>query len=198
MIARMSARLGSGPDVFSDFQLEQSFHSSCRGAGNFPKPSFRSACGRTGNFFLCSCKEKSHQERKHAAWHPRFYAWISGKAAQIPITCASRQRDGVSRHPSRTSSGHQCCLYRQYYLKAAQFYAPTSWTGTVPAFADLQDVKPGAPRHVLSLGDFSLHEQRKVTRSPQASGSSACQLWVKKEPDSSLRRNDEAGAQRHV
>jgi len=139
-----------GPDVISGFRLKQSFHSSCGGAGNF---------------FLYSCKERSHQERKHVAWRPRFYARISGKAAQIPITCASRQHNGLSRRISRTSLGHQCCLYRRYCLKTARFYAPTSWTGTVRAFAGLHDIKPGAQTHVLSFGDFSLHEQRKVTRS---------------------------------
>jgi hypothetical protein len=50
-------------------------------------------------------------------------------------------------------------------LKTVRFYAPTSWTGTVRAFADLHDIKPGAQAHVLSFGDFSLREQRKVTSS---------------------------------
>jgi len=45
---------------------------------------------------------------------------------------------------------------------------------------------------VLSFGDFSLHKQRKVTRSPQASGSFLFKREAEsKELDSGLRRNDE-------
>jgi hypothetical protein len=84
-------------------------------------------------------------------------------------------------------------------LKAARFYAPTSWTGTIRAFADLQGVKPGAQTHVLSFGDFSLHEQRKVTRSPErANGSFSWKIKTEKELEASLRWHDGAGAQRHV
>jgi hypothetical protein len=47
---------------------------------------------------------------------------------------------------------------------------------------------------VLSFGDFSLHKQRKVTRSPQASGSSALSK-VARSPEASgsfaLRKEQE-------
>ena len=59
---------------------------------------------------------------------------------------------------------------------------------------DVQLAEPGRWREGrkalgrVSLGYFSLHEQREVTRSPQASGS----LCSKKQKlDSSLRWNDE-------
>jgi hypothetical protein len=150
MIARRNVRLMSGPDMISGFRLKQSFHSSCGGAGNF---------------FLCSCKEKSHQERKHVTWRPRFYTRITGKAAQIPITYSLRRRNGFLRCTSHVSSSHRRRAYRRYCLTAARFNAPNSWTGTVRRFADLQGVKPGAQANVLSFGNFSLHGQRKVTRS---------------------------------
>jgi hypothetical protein len=57
LIARMNARLMWGRDVISDFRLEQSFHSFC-------SQSFHSSCGGAGNFFLCSCKEKSQADSK--------------------------------------------------------------------------------------------------------------------------------------
>jgi len=43
---------------------------------------------------------------------------------------------------------------------------PALWGGTVRTSSDLQDVKLEAQTSVLSFGDFSLHGQRKVTRSP--------------------------------
>jgi hypothetical protein len=55
--------------------------------------------------------------------------------------------------------------YRRCRLTAAHFLAPTYWIGIFRDSADEPDVKPGVPRNVLSFGDFSLHEQRKVTRS---------------------------------
>ena len=79
----------------------------------------------------------------------------------------------VPRGSSRAFAGSlRCFFYCRSCLTTTFFQAPTSWTGAVRAFADLHDVKPGAPTGVLSFGDFSLHGQRKVTRSPKASGSS--------------------------
>ncbi|WP_347262153.1 hypothetical protein, partial [Rudaea sp.] len=51
----------------------------------------------------------------------------------------------------------------------------------------------GAVSGRVSLGDFSLHEQREVTRSPQASGSSCSSVEKHQSQglDFRLRGNDE-------
>jgi hypothetical protein len=41
------------------------------------------------------------------------------------------------------------------------------WTGRLRASPDLQSSSSEAQNHVLSFGDFSLHGQRKVTRSAE-------------------------------
>jgi hypothetical protein len=51
--------------------------------------------------------------------------------------------------------------------------ASTYWTGRLRAKSDLPCSSSEAQNNVLSFGDFSLHGQRKVTRSPKASESSA-------------------------
>jgi hypothetical protein len=83
MTARMSAKLMWGPDVISGFLLEQSFHSSTGGPGNFLERSFHSACGRAGNFSLPV--QRKVTKRKHVAWRPRFYAWLAEKLRRCQL-----------------------------------------------------------------------------------------------------------------
>src|SRR5581483_1368791 len=53
--------------------------------------SFRSSFGRAGNFFLCLCKERSHQERKHT---PR-----ARSTGILPSDSASPLRGLLTAHP---------------------------------------------------------------------------------------------------
>jgi hypothetical protein len=48
----------------------------------------------------------------------------------------------------------------------ARVLAPIKWIASIRANPDLQSRSSEAQNIVLSFGDFSLHGQRKVTRSP--------------------------------
>ncbi len=133
--------------MISGFRLEQSFHSSCGGAGNFSL-----------------LVQRKVTKRKHVAWRPRFYAGIFGTVAQIPIACSSRQLNGLPQRsirsqdltlsycltPSPTSSDQRRCFSR-YYLPAASVRRLSLVAGTVRAIADSQEANLLASCHVLSF-----------------------------------------------
>jgi hypothetical protein len=52
-------------------------------------------------------------------------------------------------------------------LTTAHVLAPIKWIGKLRANPDLQCSSSEAQNYVLSFGDFSLHGQRKVTRSAE-------------------------------
>ena len=89
----------------------------------------------------------------------RIFLWRRKGCAgpnYVFVEAAERPRKAASaRHRSLLS------LVSRDYLLAPCVLCPDLVIGRVCDFADLRDVKPGAQTHVLSFGDFSLHELKK-------------------------------------
>ena len=88
----------------------QSFHSLLR-ANSFHSllraNSFHSSCGGAGNFFLYSCKERSHQERRHVK-------------AERAMGGPARTRCNVSQLPSETRVRQSAALSASLAFERSQ------------------------------------------------------------------------------
>jgi hypothetical protein len=150
MIARMSVRLMSEPNVISDFRIERSFHSSCGRAGNFSLP-----------------VQRKVTKRKHVVLRVRgtaFQVWIGAK----PSNPLGRRQNTRCRQaiPTYEATSIQPTSMRDKQLRPACFL-DEHVNAIYAAFPTLRGVKPEAPRNVLSflVTSFFARAKKEVTRS---------------------------------
>jgi hypothetical protein len=118
---------------------------------------------RVTSFFTCVKKEVTKKESTLRGAPGFTHGYVERlRRSQLRVG-----RGGVKTLAgcSDQFSAASFALYSRCCLTTALVMAPIQWTGGLRAHPDLQSSSSEAQNNVLSFGDFSLHGQRKVTRS---------------------------------